>query len=113
MRDERYAFMFPLTWQELNQSGQFSLERYLPNLSASAPAIISLRSFEIWLVVKADKFGRLREGLTFWRTKHQQEVDFIIGDEVAVEVKVPNESATAITADLKPWERKRPGDAAS
>ncbi len=26
----------------------------LPDLSASAPAIISLRSFEIWLVVKAD-----------------------------------------------------------
>ncbi len=26
----------------------------LPGLSASAPAIISLRSFEIWLVVKAD-----------------------------------------------------------
>lgn len=31
------------------------MHSYLSDLSASAPAIISLRSFEIWLVVKADR----------------------------------------------------------
>jgi len=32
-------------------------------------------------------YCRRRESLSFWRTKHQQEVDFIIGDDIAIEVK--------------------------
>lgn len=32
-------------------------------------------------------YKRRRETLKFWHTKHGQEVDFIIGDKVAIEVK--------------------------
>jgi len=32
-------------------------------------------------------YHRFRQTLGFWRTKHQQEVDFVIGDQVAIEVK--------------------------
>lgn len=32
-------------------------------------------------------YNSRRERLSFWRTKHQQEVDFIIGDHIALEVK--------------------------
>jgi len=32
-------------------------------------------------------YHKFRQTLGFWRTKHQQEVDFVIGDQVAIEVK--------------------------
>lgn len=36
-------------------------------------------------------YRRIDIELTFWRSKHGQEVDFILGDEVAVEVKTAKE----------------------
>jgi predicted AAA+ superfamily ATPase len=57
-------------------------------------------------------YSRLREGLTFWRTKHQQEVDFIIGDEIAIEVKsskrVSDRDHTGLKAlgEEKAWRRR-------
>ena len=32
-------------------------------------------------------YNKIRKELTFWRSKNDQEVDFLIGDEVAIEVK--------------------------
>jgi len=32
-------------------------------------------------------YNRIRLPLTFWRSKNQQEVDFVVGDETAIEVK--------------------------
>ena len=46
----------------------------------------------IWMELRAYLAYRrldLHE-LNFWRTKHGQEVDFIVGDEIAVEVKASN-----------------------
>lgn len=48
------------------------------------------RSFEHWIAMElhcASSYHRTRQKLCFWRTKHGHEVDFILGDEVAVEVK--------------------------
>ncbi len=46
-------------------------------------------------------YCRRREALTFWRTKHQQEVDFIIGDDVAIEVKSSKRVSDRDHAGLK------------
>lgn len=48
------------------------------------------RSFEHWLAMElraALSYHRVHKELAYWRSTHQQEVDFIIGDEVAIEVK--------------------------
>jgi predicted AAA+ superfamily ATPase len=35
----------------------------------------------------ASSYRRTRQALSFWRSKHGHEVDFIVDDEIAVEVK--------------------------
>jgi len=48
------------------------------------------RSFEQWIAMElraALSYQRTHQELAYWRSTHQQEVDFIIGDEVAIEVK--------------------------
>ena len=48
------------------------------------------RSFEHWLGVEMRAFlsySRLREPLGFWRSVHGYEVDFVVGERVAVEAK--------------------------
>jgi predicted AAA+ superfamily ATPase len=48
------------------------------------------RSFEHWLAMElraALSYHRIHKELFYWRSTHQQEVDFIVGDEVAIEVK--------------------------
>lgn len=48
------------------------------------------RSFEHWIAMElraALSYQRRRQELTYWRSTHQQEVDFLIGDEIAIEVK--------------------------
>ena len=60
------------------------------------------RSFEhfMWMELRAYLAYRRKDltELSFWRTKHGQEVDFLVGDELAIEVK----AATSVsTRDLK------------
>jgi predicted AAA+ superfamily ATPase len=48
------------------------------------------RSFAHWLAVElraALSCRRLHKQMSYWRSTHQQEVDFLIGDDVAIEVK--------------------------
>jgi predicted AAA+ superfamily ATPase len=48
------------------------------------------RSFEHWIgmeLLSYLSYRRIRESLYFWRTKHQQEVDFVIDDQIAIETK--------------------------
>lgn len=48
------------------------------------------RSFEHWIgmeLLSYLSYRRIRELLCFWRTKHQQEVDFVIDDQIAIETK--------------------------
>lgn len=48
------------------------------------------RSFEHWIGMElraALSYQRTHQELCYWRSTHQHEVDFIIGDEVAIEVK--------------------------
>ena len=48
------------------------------------------RSFEHWLGVELRAFlsySRLREPLGFWRSVHGHEVDFVVGERLAVEAK--------------------------
>lgn len=48
------------------------------------------RSFEHWIALELQSYlhyRRLNISLSYWRSVHQQEVDFIIGDEIAIEVK--------------------------
>jgi len=48
------------------------------------------RSFEHWIGLELRSFldyHRIDEILAFWRSKHQHEVDFIIGNHTAIEVK--------------------------
>lgn len=60
------------------------------------------KAFEqfIWMELRAYlSYQRLRNfALAFWRTKHGQEVDFLIGEEVAIEVKAKH---TVSDRDLK------------
>ena len=60
------------------------------------------KSFEhfIWMELRAYLAYRQRNltELSFWRTKHGQEVDFLIGKELAIEVKA---STHVSTRDLK------------
>jgi predicted AAA+ superfamily ATPase len=48
------------------------------------------RSFEHWIGIELQSYlsyNRLKSALTFWRSKHQHEVDFIIDDQIALETK--------------------------
>ena len=48
------------------------------------------RSFEHWIGMElraALSYQRTHQPLSYWRSTHGQEVDFIIGDETAIEVK--------------------------
>jgi predicted AAA+ superfamily ATPase len=48
------------------------------------------RSFEHWLALELRSYlsyKRLNEKLYYWRSTHQHEVDFIIDDSIAIEVK--------------------------
>ena len=47
-------------------------------------------SFEHWIACELKaylSYRRKNDPLEFWRTKHHQEVDFIVGDQTAIEVK--------------------------
>lgn len=46
-------------------------------------------------------YSKRREELTFWRTKHQKEVDFLIGDDIAIEVKSAKKVSDRDHAGLK------------
>lgn len=56
------------------------------------------KSFEhfIWMELRAYLAYRHKNltELTFWRTKHGQEVDFLVGDELAIEVKATTRVAS-------------------
>ena len=59
------------------------------------------KSFEhfIWMELRAWlSYTRHEEELSFWRTRHGYEVDFLIGSEVAIEVKA---SKSVSSRDLK------------
>ena len=59
------------------------------------------KSFEhfIWMELRAWlSYTRREHKLTFWRTRHGYEVDFLIGSELAIEVKA---SANTSVRDLK------------
>jgi predicted AAA+ superfamily ATPase len=48
------------------------------------------RSFEHWIGLELKSYldyQRIQDRLCFWQSKHQHEVDFIIGDDIAIEVK--------------------------
>jgi len=48
------------------------------------------RSFEHWIGMELRSYlgyRRLSEALGFWRSTHQHEVDFVVGDHTAIEVK--------------------------
>lgn len=48
------------------------------------------RSFEHWIgmeLIAYLKYKRIKESLHYWRSVHQHEVDFIIDDMIAIEVK--------------------------
>jgi predicted AAA+ superfamily ATPase len=57
-------------------------------------------------------YSKHRVELSFWRTKHQQEVDFIIGDEIAIEVKSSkrvsdcDHSGLKALGEEKTWKRR-------
>lgn len=59
------------------------------------------RSFEHWIALELRSYisyRRRQEEMYFWRSTHHQEVDFIIGDHTAIEVKATRK---VITDDLK------------
>ena len=59
------------------------------------------KSFEhfIWMELRAWlSYTRREEELSFWRTRHGYEVDFLIGSEIAIEVKA---SKSVSSRDLK------------
>ena len=53
-------------------------------------------------------YNRLDEPLTFWRTRDQAEVDFIIGDHTAIEVKVSSNVSPRDQKNLLKLAEERP-----
>ncbi|CAN5375223.1 ATP-binding protein [soil metagenome] len=59
------------------------------------------RSFEHWIALELRAYldyRRCQDVLGFWRSTHQHEVDFLIGDHTAIETKASNKISTR---DLK------------
>ncbi|EKD50980.1 MAG: hypothetical protein ACD_62C00377G0001 [uncultured bacterium] len=46
-------------------------------------------------------YSRIKENLTFWRSINGQEVDFLIGEKVAIEVKATNRITSSDTKGLR------------
>ena len=46
-------------------------------------------------------YRRLRSPISYWQTRHHQEVDFIIGDDIAIEVKSTNKVVTKHLKSLR------------
>ncbi len=57
-------------------------------------------------------YNKRRDDLTFWRTKNQQEVDFLIGDDFAIEVKSAKKvserdhAGLKVLGEEKSWKRR-------
>lgn len=61
------------------------------------------RSFEQWIAMELRahlSYGRSSLPLTYWRSVHSQEVDFLIGDRTAVEVKATRRATERDAAGL-------------
>lgn len=62
------------------------------------------RSFEHWIGLELKSYlsyHRLKEPLNYWRSKHQHEVDYIIGDDIAIEVKASKKITSSDLKNLK------------
>lgn len=62
------------------------------------------KSFEHWVSMELRAFLGYREKtqkLRFWRTQDQKEVDFVIGDEVAIEVKATRKVSKSDLAGIR------------
>lgn len=63
----------------------------LANINAIEPASnLYGQAFEHFIALELRaylSYRRIRQTLNYWQTKHGNEVDFIIGDEIAIEVK--------------------------
>ena len=62
------------------------------------------KSFEQWIAIELRallSYRRIREELCFWRSTHGHEVDFLIGEEIAVEVKASKRVNARDTKGLK------------
>lgn len=67
------------------------------------------KSFEHWIGMELTSYlsyCRLKIPLSFWHSKHQHEVDFIIGDEVAIEVKATRQVTHHDLKNLKVLEEE-------
>lgn len=62
------------------------------------------RSFEHWIALELKTYldyHRINDTLCFWQSKHQHEVDFIIGDHTAIEVKASRKISPRDLKNLK------------
>jgi len=62
------------------------------------------RSFEQWVGMELKSYlsyHRLQEELYFWQSKYQHEVDFVIGDQVAIETKASKHISAYDLKNLK------------
>lgn len=69
------------------------------------------RSFEQAIFLELNAFlsyHRLDEPLTFWRTRDQSEVDFVIADHTAIEVKATNKVGSRDQKQLLKLSEERP-----
>ncbi len=62
------------------------------------------RSFEHWIGLEINSYlsyRRIRQSLGFWRSQQQHEVDFTIGDQMAIEVKASQKISDTDLKNLK------------
>ncbi len=62
------------------------------------------RSFEHWIGIELKSYlsyRRINNALYYWQSKHQHEVDFIIDDQIAIEVKATNHVSSHDLKNLK------------
>ena len=67
------------------------------------------KSFEHFICMELQaylSYTRQRHQLTFWHTRHGYEVDFVIGSELAVEVKAANKVSRRDLKGLQPSHKK-------
>jgi len=62
------------------------------------------RSFEHWIGLELRSYldyHRINETLCYWQSRHQHEVDFIVGDDIAIEIKAARKITPRDLKNLK------------
>lgn len=113
LEDTLVGFTLPAWTKSLKRKSASSAKFYLFDIGVThtlngikkieQPSNLFGRSFEHWIGLELRaylSYKRLHEPLAFWRSQAHHEVDFLIGDSIAIEVKASDRITTDDTKNL-------------